>query len=210
MITKSLLSILLIFVQLSIFGQTGSNSQIYITGMVSGISESKHFINIITSNDSTKIILRIPDSTSSQLYNDSNLNKYRDIALSVKYFSLENDTVKKCISKIDSIYSHYTYYSVDSIVQPNSKINPLQLLIQQVFNSSNEILENKDYNKNRVVLDGTFIRFELIKDDMARNVYARSPTLKSHPLLYELVTQTLHIYKQATQNNILKGRTLYY
>ncbi len=76
-------------------------------------------------------------------------------------------------------------------------------LLNIIFSSSNDLLENKLANQNRLMLDGTQVKFILTDNDKSRTIYAYSPCKTSHPLLTTLIRETMNIYRQTKNNNFL-------
>jgi hypothetical protein len=205
-----MMRILFVFLTLILFKSNilsqNNQSSIHLRA-VSSVSEEEYFIDILPNKDSTKLIFRIKKSVKqSKLDKDTNIIRIIETVKSVKKFGFNNDTVKTNLAKLDSLYRIYTIYETDSLFISNSKNEAYLELVHEVLNTSAEILENK--NNNRYVLDGVTMRFILTNNGNSQNVYVRSPTLTSNPLLYKLVTETTALFRLNKKNNFLnKTRT---
>lgn len=186
------------------YGQSIKEKQIEIVAFAS-IDGTEFFIKITPGTDHTKISFKIRDSISVYLKNDKVYNTHRDYLLSLNNIDLKNDTVINYLSILKSVTEKYTFYSEDSIDFVNTDHKGYLHLIDEVFNTATDRLENK----NRLVLDGINLTFTLNDTNSTRKVNAHSPTAESHPLLYELVTGATGIYRLAKKNDFLDKRRLF-
>ena len=187
------------------FGQSVIERQIEIFASTA-VSGTEFQIEIVIDQDSTKLKFRIRDSISIKLDNDSNYNAIRNYLLSLKTLDINNDTVLVHLNTLKSIAEKYTFYSADSITIQNLANGDYLNLINEVFLSTTDSLENKILNKNRITLDGTSLTFTFIDKDIKRKIYARSPSKESHPLLYKLVTSSTSLYRLVKKNDFLNRR----
>ncbi len=210
---KLLVRILFVFLALisfkTIILSQDNHSSIHFRAVTS-VSGEEYFIDILPFKDSAKLIFRIKKSVKqSKLYKDTNFIRIIETLKSVKKFGPNNDTVKTYIAKLDSLNSIYTIYERDSLFISNTKNEPYFELVQEVLNTSAEILENK--NNNRIVIDGEKLIFKITKNGISQTVYAYSPTITSNPLLYKLVKETKGLYRLNKKNGILlKSKTMFF
>jgi hypothetical protein len=186
------------------YGQLNKERQIEIFASAS-IDGTEFFIKITPGPDSTKMTFKIRDSISVNLNNDKAYHTHRNYLLSLNSIDLKNDTVIKYLSIVKSITEQYTFYSEDSIEIVNAAHKGYLHLINEVFNSTTDRLENK----NRFVMDGIFMSFTLTDKDSTRKVNAFYPTEESNKMLYELVTGSTSIYRLTKKNNFLDKRKLF-
>jgi hypothetical protein len=192
----------------SISGQSIKERSIEIFASAS-IDGTKYQIKITTGIDSIKIRYKIRDSTSTSLDSDKEFNAHRNYLLSLKNIDFHNDTVVNKLNILESIAEKYTFYSKDSIEVSNSDNESYLNLINEVFDSPTDSLNNKIQNKNRIVFDGIQMTFILREKGNQREVHAHSPTAKSHPLLYELIDSSINIYREAKKNDFLNKSRLF-
>jgi len=121
------------------------------------------------------------------------------------------DSMRVIGHELDSINKKYTYYSTDSLLI-STLFNPLYTkLLSEVVLTNTDSLENKKKNAERVVLDGVQFFFDIKIGDAEHTAQAQSPNQDSHPILYQLLEQTLDIYRKMKVNMFLsRGRTDYY
>ena len=169
------------------------------------IDGTEFIIKIIPGTESTKMTFKIRDSISVNLNNDKAYHTHRNYLLSLNSIDLKNDTVIKYLSIVKSITEQYTFYSEDSIEIENEAYKDYLHLINEVFNTATDRLENK----NRFVMDGIFMSFTLTDKDSTRKVNAFYPTEESNKKLYELVTGSTSIYRLAKKNDFLDKRRLF-
>ena len=193
---------------LSSLGQSSKERQIEILASAS-IDGTEYNIKITTNTDSTKVKFKIRDSVSAKLYNDKEYYAHINYLLSLNNIDLSNDTVLNYLNILESIAEKYTFFSEDSIEIANSENEGYLNLINEVLKSPTDSLDNKILNKNRIVLDGIYMTFTFIDKDTKRKVSARTPTVKSHRLLYELVTSSTSIYRDTKKNDFLNKRRLF-
>lgn len=199
---KVLILIILISFCISAKGQELYKSKIVIQA-ISSVSGAEFFVSILKSSNKIKIVYKIKDSISSKADSDMNLAKYRKIILQVSDLSSNHDTVLTYLKKIDSVNHLYTFYSLDSLEFGKKEKKEYNKLLNEVFNSSTEALENAIGNKHRVVLDGISVSFNLSKNGAGRMIYTHSPNLTSHPLLICLLKQTMDLYRGIKKNDFL-------
>lgn len=186
------------------YGQSNKERQIEIFASAS-IDGTEFIIKITPGTESTKMTFKIRDSISANLKNDKAYHTHRNYLLSLKSIDLKNDTVIKYLSILKSITEQYTFYSEDSIEIENEAHKDYLHLINEVFNTATDRLENK----NRFVMDGIFMSFTLTDKNSTRKVNAFYPTEESNKMLYELVIGSTSIYRLAKKNDFLNKRRLF-
>ena len=103
---------------------------------------------------------------------------------------------------MDSLHRKYGYYSRDSIVINQG--HPMLKLMDSIYLASDAELEKQE--NDRFVLHGTSVRLEIRDGIQTRLIGVYSPDLKSHTLIYNLMTGILACYR--SQNpKILKTKT---
>ena len=190
-----------------LFSQIADNKFSIIIGTTS-VSGDRFLINIYKNKNDLKIVYSIRDSVDDsslelnqyyQAYKDTLLRLFNNLNENRKDFKLYAD-------KMDSLREQYSYYSKDSIILKPEKNIAYSNLLQEIFVTSTEKLENKEGNKNRFSLDGTIFKFHLLSSAENRIIYAHSLREKSHPLLYQLLSETLNVYRQTKNNQFLDKR----
>lgn len=191
-----------------LFCQKSSNNYSIIINATTSVSDSEFIVNIHKSPNDIKIVYILRDSVDDisleqnkyhTVYKDTLFKLFNDLSANRNTFTLY-------ASKLDSLTKLYSYYRKDSIlldVKTNISYNNL---LNKIVRSTREELENKVGNKNRVTLDGTSFRFNVITSNQDKFIYANSPRETSHPLLYQLISETLNIYRQTKNNMFLDKR----
>lgn len=194
--------------KLALFSQSLKNRHIEINAFAS-ITGTKFNIQLLPKQDSLEIVFKIRDSTATLLLKDTAYNSCRNKLLSYTYFDLKNDTIKAQLCQLMDIAEKFTYYRKDSVRIANSDNTNFVMLIDQIFNTSTDSLENTEQNKNKITLDGISVSFTFTDGNVVRKVYSSTPQLNSYPLLYKLLTTSSNIYRQKKENNFLDSRSLF-
>lgn len=128
------------------------------------VSGEEFLINIFKSKNDIKIVYLIRDSLDDlSLEQNKNYKIYKDTLL--KLFNNINENKKSFefyIDKLDSLTKRYSYYNKDSIILKARKNITYNNHLREIFVTPSEKLENKEGNRNRIVLDGTSFKFQLI------------------------------------------------
>jgi hypothetical protein len=187
---------------LPLFAQLPNGPTIYIMAesQVNGIAFS---MCITDKGKRMKVVYKVRDSVSVKEEQDTVLAAYRKLGMSITNISLQNDTLKGLMQKIDSLMQFYTYYSMDSITIRKKRNRSYTALMKTILKAPIDTLLQGANNRNRIVLDGTRFTFVLQNNGYSRKVNAHSPTKTSHPLLYALVKHTLALYRQKRPLNFL-------
>jgi hypothetical protein len=209
---KSILLIIFSCLSVSLSAQT-VNNDLKIDIRASGSFEGTNLlISIHRHTDSIKIIYKLRDSVNykglfkNKRYND--LKKFSTWPLNVR---TRIDSIQKINLELYNLSQQYTYYSKDSLLISIHSDTIYTKLLDEVSTTGSDSLENKKINKDRAVLDGTYFIFNIKIGNTERNVHAHSPDQISHPILYQLLHQTLEIYRRTKVNSFLsRGRTDYY
>ena len=173
------------------------------------INGTEYYIKIKNNSKTTKIVFKIKDSLSFRLENDTNFIAQRNQLLSEEYLDLKKDTIITQIDRLTSLTEKYKMYSTDSIEIRNEENTKYNSLLDIVFSTPIDRLENQAQNRNRIILDGICMRFLLIDRDNQREAIASTPTINSHPLLYDLIINTLQIYRDNKKNSFLTKTKLF-
>jgi hypothetical protein len=180
--------------------------EVYASAAING---TEYFIKINTNALTTKVEFKISDSISSKLENDKEFNSLRDSFLLLNYIDFRSDTVLNYMDKMKSIIKKHTFYSEDSIEIANSQYQYYIKCINALFNTPTDSLDNQIRNKNRIVLDGINMTFTLSDDCLKREIFTRTPSVNSHPLLYKFLTTSLNIFRDIRKKDFLNKRRLF-
>ncbi|HEV7330667.1 MAG TPA: hypothetical protein VGN63_06485 [Flavisolibacter sp.] len=197
---SSILFLLFTLLVFSSVGQENSVCGIFIRATTS-VSGGEYFINILERGHSFQIIYQFKDSTSKKVNEDASVISVRNSLAAVEDLRPDNDTVKKLVLTLDSLYQTYTSYSRDSLSITYEEKPSYVVLFQKVLASSVEELENN--NRNRIVLDGTRMKFIISNKGETKTVYVNSPSIETNPVLYSLLRETLNLYRQRKGNILL-------
>lgn len=199
---KTILILIFVLIIRPLLGQEPYSSSIYIRA-TNSVKNSEFKVYIYEREECFKVVYKIRDSISYRAELDSTLSKYRALIFSNKYQNVSNDTSTTLLMQVDSIIQAYSIYSQDSILIERKKNMNFDSLISTIMSSKSGDLVNDSFNKNRLMFDGTIIKFELRDNQQYRIVYAHSPTVKSHPLLGRLIIEIMNIYRMEKHNGFL-------
>jgi len=200
---KAFILLFLLFSINKLFSQEDLNAKLYVRATTS-VSGQEFYIDILCSNSETKLLFRIKTHFNDNKFNkDKAVLSYRQLLESPKYLDIANDTVKLYINKLDSIARSYTDYDTDSLIISNSKHKDYINLIDEILNSPIDKLND---SLNRVVIDGTSFKVEILKNGQNSIVFSRSPDLKSNPYIYRLISESMNLYRSYKANNFLDKR----
>lgn len=203
------LLLFLIFSSFNLSSQDLRGKKVEVMAITSA-SAQEYFIETSCNEKEITIMYRLKDSISR---NGLDLDStYISLSKKMKewtYFDPTDTYQKEVYRHFRSVIERYTVYSVDSIKFRYGKQPKYEKLLHTLFNSSKTELENKEKNKDRIVLDGTSMSFTFLMNEVEINkVQAQSLTVSSHPLLYNYVDSSLELYRQKKKNNFLsKART---
>jgi len=172
------------------------------------VNGNEFIIDIYKTSSFIKVIYHLRDSVcytemkKSPNYTHASKNLLDEFAKSPR----NQDSLNLAANNIEHVIHQYGVYSSDSL-----KINPhtysaYAKLLDSINAASSEVLENAKYNKNRVVLDGTQFDFIITWGNNSRKVHAHSPDARSNPLLHNLITETLGIYRQIKPGQFLTAK----
>lgn len=197
------LFVLLTSISSQLFSQNLEGKNITLNALTS-VTGKEFVLETSCFKNEIKIKLKIADSVSfDKLKTDSTYIILSKSLLSAMEFNTKNDTLMNLYKRFDSLIKANTVYSMDSISINYNQFIPYDKLLTKLFNSTPTELENKENNKNRMVLDGTSMEFKFSQNDSIKyTVFAHSPTKLSHPLLYDYLNSTLEIYRKLKNNNI--------
>lgn len=188
------------------FSQEKLNYQIniYTNG---GISKSKLNIDILRETDSVKIYYKKLIGRDTIALNRDNETILK---LCRKIIKIEdNDIYRLKLKELGVLIDKYDIYKKDSLFFEISKKIPFTSLIDSVYSANQDILKNKNQNKYRIVLDGTYYSINVIaKGVKIKSFWVHSPTIKSHPLITKLIRNSLNIYTESNPNSFLEKKHL--
>jgi hypothetical protein len=191
---KLLLILFIVFCVLPVYSQQPVTiRKVY---MEARTSSWDWFMTVVQANNHYTLEMKIRDSTSRDLGKDSSYNNYRNMLLTRKSISMNNDTVRHLLDTIMKISRRYDYYSKAVVEFDSASELAFDSLFNYLFEISDAELENKEITKNRIVLDGSLMVFTLSSGNMERKVFARSPDMKSYPLLSSLLYLSLEISRK--------------
>jgi hypothetical protein len=151
-----------------------------------------------------KIKVIVKDSVSENAFRADSAYKFLVSSIDIVKFDLKNDTLMNLIRKIDSVRKVHTAYIVDSLYITYNEFPNYKKLLNDLFNSSQTKLENINPNKQRIILDGTPMKFKFSQNGSSIfTTYAHSPSDSSHPLLFNYIKETLSILRKEKQNTLI-------
>ena len=96
---------------------------------------------------------------------------------------------------IEGINRSYEYYTNDSIIVPLQ--HPFIRTTDSVANATSEELRRFEENKEFQTITGYQVTLDIFSEDKLRTINVRNPTLNSHPLIYNLITGMLLMYRES-------------
>ena len=171
--------------------------------------ETIFLINIYRSGQDIKIIYKLNDSVSSLINSDTIIENYRKIIRDTANHPNKNGIVKNAVTKIEELSEPYTFYSVDSIAFSINDKREFSSLLDSIFNYPKERLEKRIINKNRITLDGMKFRFIINNSYAQKVIYIHNPDATSSPMLWQLVHESLDLYRNAKKNSFLNVKRTY-
>lgn len=85
-------------------------------------------------------------------------------------------------------------FSRDSVLLDAKNYPAYCDLLNRIVVTSSEILENKEHNKKRILLDGTGVTFYITTNSSTMTISVVSPNTDSNPLLYGLLNSSQKLY----------------
>jgi hypothetical protein len=188
----------------ALFSQELEGKQITLRSSTS-VSGKVFLMKTICYRDSVKIKVCIKDSVSQKKLNDDSI--YKTLMISLREMmesNIKNDSLRIFLKRLDSVRNVYTIYKTDSVLIAYSQFPEYSKLLSNLFKSSIPKLENRERNKNRIILDGTVMVFEFSQNQLIQfSADAHSPRKESHPLLYDYVNSTLNMYRSIRKDTFL-------
>ncbi|MFI5451143.1 hypothetical protein ACHMWN_03210 [Pedobacter sp. UC225_61] len=190
-----------------VFGQKKINSSIEIQ-ILKGFGGEDYTLSIYRTNKSIKILYKHRDSVSYKLNNDLEYKKCFELVDSLLLKNEKYDSNKFILinNRMKAIESSYSYYRKDSLIFKRKVNREFDILLDSVFSSSTEKLENKTPNVTRLVLDGHSVNFIINKGKISRKIYTQSPDLESHPLLTKLQQGVMIEYKKRRNRDFITNK----
>lgn len=186
-----------ILVTISILFCLSIKAQIFIDA---SCSASGRKFNIEIKEDSTHyfVKLKIPDSVKKSRNYEQEMKIYQENFSKIKDFSVKNDSVIEVIQKMKILTEKNTIYSVYETVfmKEDGEFKKFGEFVK-MFNTTSYLkhFERVEQNRNRVVFDGVFVKVTVINDKDIKTIWANSPSPKSHPEIYNLITSAVSILR---------------
>lgn len=173
------------------------------------LNRNEFLIDITRHNNVVTLAYTILDSIG---YTSLNKNpRFVALATGMAAKNLDKATAQTMQAEINTLIKKQSYYSRDSIIINSETDTAYTTLLNKTGESSTDVLENTEANKHRHVLDGIQFRFNISTANTNREIYAHSPNATSHPLLYNLIEETLGMYRKLKGDTFLtKYKTGYY
>ncbi|SDE32970.1 hypothetical protein SAMN05216464_105244 [Mucilaginibacter pineti] len=173
------------------------------------LNRNEFLIDITRHNNVITLAYTVLDSIS---YTNLNNNpRFVTLASGIKAKNLDNATAQTMQAEINTLIKKQSYYSRDSIIINAETDTAYTNLLNKIGAASTSVLENTEVNKHRHVLDGIQFRFSISTANTNREIFAHSPNAASHPLLYNLIEETLGMYRKLKGDTFLtKYKTGYY
>jgi hypothetical protein len=185
----------------------GHDIIIHISAVTSVIS-SNFKVDIYKAKGKIKIVYAMFDSLKTQQLNKD--TSYIHAEKEARNYNVNKPGNYEAIIKLGAIIEHYYVYDRDSVLLSTKADTAYAHLLDRIVTTSKEDLERKEINKNRIVLDGTQFRCEIITQSVTTIAQAHSPSEKSHPLLHDLIVQSFNKYRERKGAAFFKNRTVGY
>ena len=106
--------------------------------------------------------------------------------------------------ELSNLINKYRRYEVDTVVIESQ--DPLIQLTDSFVENWNERRKRLELNPDeRIIIDGYTAKFSLKKNGTSyEDIYASTPTSKSHPEIAELIRELENFYRAESRNPIIK------
>jgi hypothetical protein len=120
---------------------------------------------------------------------------------------LDPDAERARLLRFGAAIQKYKVFTQDSMQVGVASHHSLVQLLDSVYMAAPELLEQKEANRGRVVLDGTLV-YVVMKSGgkVTQQIGAVSPQPGTHPLLYRLVHESLQAYRVGHFDSFLTSR----
>jgi hypothetical protein len=98
------------------------------------------------------------------------------------------------------IFEKYSIYTQDSLVFSKSGNSEYSKLIDEI------LVIKKEENRNRIVLDGTSIRFDINNNNSYHKIEVHSPDKKYNPVLAKFITETFDLFRKGKNDKYLTAK----
>ena len=164
-------------------------------------------IAISRKGDDLKLVYSLRDSISYRLNLDKSYFALNDLIMA-SFATASRDSLAKLGAKQDSIRNHYSIFSKDSLLLKLNDQGGYAELLKKIQATNNVMLTNSSANASRNMREGALFSFTITDAKGSRLVYAQSPTSSTNPLLYQLITESLKLYRDKKPGAFLdKSRT---
>lgn len=196
---KIFLLLLFTLSSLESYSQSTGSYQIEITANASA-STSEFKIHLTKDIDTAKVIY------SKRKQEDLKPTKQDSLEIQELTKIFRNDLEAQ--KRLTQIFEKYKSFEKDSLIIPS---NHHLLRISDSLSKERNLKVN-EYNRSRIVLDGTRVRVKVRHESGPKyELYAVSPRRDTHPLLFQFIEAALLLYRNAVEDPILdKSDTLGY
>ena len=94
---------------------------------------------------------------------------------------------------IEGLNRKYEYYTNDSLSIPAT--HPFITLTDSVALATREVLQRFEENKEFQSIQGYQVTLDIFSHNIFRTISVRNPTIKSHPLIFKLLSGMLEVYR---------------
>jgi|GEM_PF-1633274 len=170
------------------------NAQISIAANTS-VSGQKFKIDLKENSEKYFITLKILDSISRNNPYKKEMEKYRVDYFSLQDQSMNSDSVKALVQKMEILTEKNSLYSSFKTKIKKRDYPKFDALIKLFKTENAAFFEKRERNKNRIVLDGTLVKITVKNMGKTKTIWSDSPCEKTHPEINNLLTSTLHILR---------------
>lgn len=159
---------------------------------VTSVTMNQFKIDIYKSKHNIKLVYSLFDSLSRTALHQDTTYQRADLLLHHLSDSIDVEERLARFNNLTVIMDKYQVFDRDSITLKTSTDTSYVNLIKRIVAAPDERLQDP---KNRGLLDGTAMSFTIITAQRERKAQTVSPNQKVNPLLYQLLTQSLHEYR---------------
>ncbi|MDX8337926.1 hypothetical protein SLH46_01950 [Draconibacterium sp. IB214405] len=199
---KTLVTAILVFSNLVIFGQGREDLKYSITiDAFGGVSSMKLNMQIERDSEQVKIYYKKQVDVDPKYMEEQ--EKIRRIFNKRRQATSERKK-DRLLSKLKKIRGKYEIYMDDSIIIDPSENAEYFSLIDSVYKTDKTELLRDRRSGQYITIDGTSFHIQVLEENSTvKDLYVRSPREKSHPLINQLICDTLDLYRAQYANSIL-------
>lgn len=201
---KLALLLLLMCYSKVLYSQSNAEHISIVMGGSSAFKGALFTVRIDASRDSIKVVYKLNRSVDYKaVSNDSVYKKWLKYTIAPLNVTASQDTVMKALAKCAGVIGKYTSYDKDSLLLDAKTNIAYATLLNRIVATPSDTLENVANHPPRIVHDGTHYGFTIFDGKTSRNLWATSPTQKTFPILYELLDETMEVYRDNKHNTFL-------